>query len=220
MKGRTALIAGASGLIGSELMHLLLNSNEYAEVISLVRTPQHIKHPKLKERIIHFDELKTYEDSLTADDVFCCLGTTIKNAKTREAMYKVDVEYPVSLAQLAYNRGAEQFLIVSSMNANPDSFIWYSKIKGELELKIRKVPFHSVSIFRPSLLLGSRKEFRLGERIGTVLYSAVGILFQGPLKKYRAIHAKTVALAMYKSAAAKEAGVTVFSSEEIAAKGR
>ncbi|MBM7691042.1 uncharacterized protein YbjT (DUF2867 family) [Peribacillus deserti] len=218
MKEKTALIAGTSGLIGSELLQILLNSREYGEVISLVRKPQKIHHSKLTEKVVSFDQLNTYDEVFSVDDVYCCLGTTIKKAKSKDAMYKVDVEYPLSIARLSSSKGAKQFLIVSSMNANPDSFIWYSKMKGQLEQEIKAVPFPSISIFRPSLLLGSRKEFRLGEKVGAGMYRAASFLFKGPLRKYRAIHGKTVALAMYETAQIGMDGITVYLSEDIAAK--
>ncbi|KAA9023808.1 oxidoreductase [Niallia endozanthoxylica] len=214
-KKKTALIAGASGLVGTELLHYLLEGQEYDQVIAIVRSPLNLKHTKLEEKIISFDDLDTYKDRFAVDDVYCCLGTTIKKAKTKESMYKIDVEYPVQMAKLASENGANQFLIVSSMNANPHSSIWYAKMKGELEEKISKVPFESISIMRPSLLLGERDEFRFGEKAGELVFTIFPFLFIGPLKKYKAIQGRTVALAMYKIAQMNKKGISIYPSEQI-----
>lgn len=212
---KTALIAGASGLIGNELLHYLLEGQEYERVTALVRSPLNIKHPKLEEKVIHFDEMEQHKEIFTVDDVFCCLGTTIKKAKTKEAMYKVDVDYPVQMAKLASDKGAKRFLLVSSMNANPHSSIFYPKMKGELEEKISEMAFESISIIRPSLLLGERDEFRFGEQAGEFFYCLFSFLFIGPLRKYKAIQGRTVALAMFKIAQMNKRGIDIYSSEKI-----
>lgn len=215
MAGKSALIAGSTGLIGSELLQDLLDGKEYDKVVAIVRRSLEIQHPKLEEKIVDFDKLGEYNDIFAVDDVFCCLGTTIKKAKTKEAMWKIDVEYPVEIANLASSNGAKNLLLVSSMNADPNSPIFYSKMKGKLEEEIKRIPFESVAIFRPSLLLGERQEFRLGERTTAAIFTRVPFLFAGPLKKYKAIEGKTVALAMYKAAQHNNPGITIFPSEQI-----
>lgn len=215
MAGKTALIAGSNGLVGNELLHLLLNGEEYDKVVAIVRRPLAEKHPKLEEKIVDFDRLPEYKEIFAVNDVFCCLGTTIKKAKTKEAMWKVDVDYPISIAKLASAEGAGKFLIVSSMNADPNSPIFYPKMKGKLEEEIIKVPFETIAIFRPSLLLGNRNEFRFGERAAGAIFTKVPFLFTGPLKKYKAIEGKTVASAMYMAAKENKPGVTIYPSEKI-----
>jgi len=215
MAGKTALIAGSTGLIGNELLQFLLNEKEYDKVTAIVRRPLEIKHPKLDEKIVDFDKLEEYKESFDVDDVFCCLGTTIKKAKTKEAMWKIDVDYPVAIAKLASSQGAKKFLLVSSMNADPNSPIFYSKMKGKLEEAIKGIPFESIAIFRPSLLLGNRQEYRLGERAAAAIFTKVPFLFAGPLKKYKAIEGKTVASAMYRAAQGNKSGVTIYPSEQI-----
>lgn len=215
MAGKTALIAGATGLVGNELLQFLLKEKAYDKVVALVRRPLAIKHPKLEEIIVDFDKLEDYKDCFTVDDVFCCLGTTIKKARTKEAMWKIDVDYPVEIAKLASSHGARKFMLVSSMNADPNSPIFYSKMKGKLEETIKQIPYESISIFRPSLLLGNRQEFRLGERAAAAIFTKVPFLFAGPLKKYRAIEGKTVASAMYKAAQENKPGITIYPSEQI-----
>lgn len=215
MAGKIALIAGATGLVGNELLQFLLKGNEYDKVVALVRRPLAIKHPKLMEKIIDFDKLEDYKEIFTVDDVFCCLGTTIKKAKTKEAMWKIDVDYPLAIAKLASAEGSKRFLLVSSMNADPKSPIFYSQMKGKLEEEMKQIPFESTMILRPSLLLGNRQEFRLGERAASAIFKKVPFIFAGPLKKYRAIEGKTVASAMYREAQENKPGITIYSSEQI-----
>lgn len=215
VKEKTALIAGATGLIGNELLHKLLETSEYKQVNALVRNPLKMNHPKLKEVIVDFDHLNEYKQYFAVNDVFVCLGTTIKKAKTQEAMYKVDVDYPVEIGRIAKEAGAKHYLVVSSMNADRNAKLFYPRMKGELEEKVRHLNFEHLSIFRPSLLLGNRGDFRLGEEMAAVLFKGLKFIFTGPLQKYRAIEGKTVAKAMYKVAQEKEQGKVVYALEEI-----
>lgn len=218
--GKKALIAGSTGLIGNELLQILLNSKEYDQVTAIVRRPLDVKHSKLVERVIDFDRLEEYKGLFAVDDVFCCLGTTIKKAKTKEAMWKIDVDYPVAIAQMASSKGARKFLLVSSMNADSDSPIFYSKMKGKLEEEIKRIPFDTTAIFRPSLLLGERDEFRLGERAAAAIFIKMPFLFGGPFKKYKAIEGRVVASAMYQVAQKEVRGLAVYPSEKIQEMGR
>ncbi|MFC4322206.1 oxidoreductase [Litchfieldia salsa] len=214
--GKKALIAGASGLVGRNLLEILVEGDEYEEIIAIVRTPLSYQHPKLKEHIVNFDELSKEKQLFsTVDHVYCCLGTTIKKAGSKEVMYKIDVEYPLELAELSRKEGVSHFILVSSMNANPNSPIWYSKMKGELEQKITQIPFQSISIIRPSLLMGNRQEFRLGEKMAEKVYKTFSFLFHGPLRKIRGIEARKVALAMYKIAKRESPGITIYPSEQL-----
>ncbi|CAM3885457.1 oxidoreductase [Mesobacillus thioparans] len=213
--GKKALIAGSTGLIGNELLQFLLNGEEYEQVVAIVRRPLEVKHSKLEEKVVDFNRLNEYQELFAVGDVFCCLGTTIKKAKTKEAMWKIDVDYPVAIARLASSHGAKKFLLVSSMNADPDSPIFYSKMKGKLEEEIKQIPFETTAIFRPSLLLGERDEFRLGERTAAAIAMKLPFLFAGPFRKYKAIEGRTVASAMYKAAQKDAPGLTVYPSETI-----
>ncbi|MFS1511007.1 oxidoreductase [Chengkuizengella sp. SCS-71B] len=215
MVQRSALIAGASGLVGSELLTYLLESNEYHSVTAIVRKSLHIKHPKLKQVIVDFEQLNKDEQIFKVDDVFCCLGTTIKKAKTQETMTRIDVEYPLQIAKLSNKMGARQFLVISAMQANPSSLTFYSRIKGRLEQELQNIGFETLHIFRPSLLIGDRKEFRFGEKTAEILFNALFFIFIGPLKKYRAIHATTVAQGMLNAAKSRKKGVFIYLSDEI-----
>ncbi|MEK4508479.1 oxidoreductase [Paenibacillus sp. FSL K6-2524] len=214
--GKRALIAGSTGLVGNELLHYLLEAEEYDQVIAIVRSSLQIVHSKLTEKIVDFDQLEEVQEYFAVDDVFCCLGTTIKKAKSQDAMYKIDVEYPLTIARLAKEQGASHFLLISSMGANPNSSVWYSKIKGNLEQELSKIGYDSNSILRPSLLLGNRQEFRLGEQWGGSIFKVVSPLLVGPFRKYRAIQAKNVALAMYRIAQLTSPGVTIYPSDKLA----
>ncbi|MCM0760050.1 NAD(P)H-binding protein [Sporomusa sphaeroides DSM 2875] len=214
VKAKTALIAGSTGLVGSELLQILLAEKQYATVYAIVRRPLAVKHPKLIEIVCDFDRLEAVKEYFAVDDVFCCLGTTIKKAKTKEAMYRVDVEYPVTLANMAKEQGVCHFLIVSAVNANVGSFIWYQKLKGQLEEQIKSIPLTAVSILRPSLLIGMRQEFRFFETIAIKVVRGLSLLLKRSWPKL-AIEARVVAQAMYQLAQRDKPGVTTYSPEQM-----
>ncbi|MDJ0366899.1 NAD-dependent epimerase/dehydratase family protein [Hymenobacter sp. H14-R3] len=197
---KTALLAGATGLIGSTLLPLLLASDRYAKVIVVGRRPVATQHPKLTQVVVDLGDLETERLRLIADDVFCCLGTTIKQAGSREAFYKVDFLYVVQLAALTAANFAAQFLVVSSLGADASSRVYYSRVKGEMEEAVQQVPFRAIHIFRPSLLLGDRAQPRLGERLGAAVLALVRPLLRGGWRKYRPVAAATVAQAMLRAA--------------------
>ncbi|OXS64300.1 NAD-dependent epimerase/dehydratase family protein [Bacillus sp. V-88] len=212
---RTALIAGATGLVGSHLMDILLKSPEYTRVISFVRRESGVKHEKLDERIISFDGMKLLPHE-EIDDVFCCLGTTIKKAKTKHAFKKVDYEYPIQLGKLGKAHGAKRYLVISSIGASPESPFFYSKVKGNVEKELKELHYPSLHLFRPSLLLGERQEFRLGEKAGEIFSRALRPVMVGRLKRYRSIQGKQVAYGMYRAAVGTFGeGVIIHESERI-----
>jgi uncharacterized protein YbjT (DUF2867 family) len=213
---RTALIVGASGLVGKACLYELLEAKEYTRIIAVVRRPLAIKYHQLEQLVVDFYQLDRYADQFKADDVFCCLGTTIKVAGSQENFRKVDFDYPVKVAELAHKNGAEQFLIVSAMGADSGSKIFYSRVKGEVEEAVSNLGYPAVHIFRPSLLVGDRREVRAGELIGKYVMMGIGFLFMGPLRKYKAIHGGTVAKAMVKTALKNQHGQFVYQSDRIA----
>jgi len=215
METKTALLVGASGLVGGHCLQFLLEESSYTCVVILVRRPLAITHDKLVQHVINFSELETLGEYLTADDVYCCLGTTIKNAGTQDAFRKVDFDYPIKIAALTQHCGAAQFLLVSSLGADPHSRVFYNRVKGEVEETVQKISFVTINIFRPSLLLGKRTEYRTGEKAGAFIMSGLKFALAGPLKKYRAIQARDVAKAMVRTAQMNLRGVNVFESQRI-----
>ena len=208
----TALIAGSTGLIGSQLLTRLLASPRYSHVIALSRRALSVNHSKLKVIITDFQGLESHSKDLVADDVFCCLGTTKAKAGSKEAFYEVDFFYPVKLAHLTHRNEARQFLIVTALGADKRSKIFYNRVKGEVEEAIESVGFESLHIFRPSLLLGDRQEKRFGEQSAIKLFKVFG--FAVP-EKYEPIKALDVANAMLYFASLDNEGVVIHHSHEM-----
>ena len=212
---RSALVLGATGLVGQSCLALLLEDSRYAKVHAVVRTPLGHEHPRLQAHVVSFTALGLTVGEIGATDVFCCLGTTIKKAGSREAFRQVDYEYPLAAAQSALQGGAQQFLLVSSMGANPDSWIYYNRVKGEVERDIAALPFATVHILRPSLLLGERDERRVGETIAKAAMKVVKPLMIGGASKYRAIAGATVARAMIALAQQEQSGRHIHESDAL-----
>jgi uncharacterized protein YbjT (DUF2867 family) len=212
---KTALLAGATGLVGSALLPLLLASGRYAKVIVVGRRPVAVQHPKLVQVVTELDQLENERLRLIADDVFCCLGTTIRQAGSQEAFYRVDFLYVVQLAALTAANFAAQFLVVSALGAAGSSRFYYSRVKGEMEEAVRQAPFRAIHIFQPSLLLGERPAPRLGERVGAAVLALMRPLLRGGWRKYRPVAAATVAQAMLRAAQDDGGGIWVHSSETL-----
>ena len=217
MKLKTAIIAGATGLVGKELLQNLLDNKNYEKVISIVRRKTSLNHPKLEQKIIDFDNLDEIASELEADDFFCCLGTTMKKAGSKEKFADVDYLYPVNLATIAQANNAKKYLLISAMGADKKSIIFYNKVKGEVEEDISKKNIEAIYIFRPSLLTGDREEERIGEKIAIRVLKPLSKLMKGPLKKYKPIHAKEVASGMVNMAQKNLKGVHIIQSEDIKA---
>jgi uncharacterized protein YbjT (DUF2867 family) len=201
---KTALLAGSTGLVGSELLKQLDDSSRYSKIICLVRKDSPPAVGKVQYLQVDFDNLESHAKELAADDVFCCLGTTMKKAGSKGAFRTVDYHYPVQLAKICKANGARQFLMVSALGANHNSSIFYNKVKGEAEDAISSVGYRSVHLLRPSLLLGPRKETRFGEDAAKIFFKIFSFLVP---KKYKGIEAATVARAMISLAAREEAGI-------------
>lgn len=212
---KTALVIGSTGLIGSQLVDVLLESEHYQKVIIFVKRESGKSHPKLEQHIINFDAPETFQHLVKGDDVFCTIGTTIKKAGSQSAFRKVDYEYPIAFSKIAKTNNIKQFLIVSSLGAKKDSNNFYLKTKGEMEAALAKANFETTVIVRPSLLLGHRSEFRLGEKIGAFFSKGFSFLLLGSLKKYRPIESSTVAKALYRLAQSKVKGYTIYESDEL-----
>jgi uncharacterized protein YbjT (DUF2867 family) len=208
--GRSVIVLGATGLVGRECLRLLLDDPGVAHVVAVVRRPLagDLASPKLRSEVIDFDRLPEYGELFAVDQIFCALGTTIKQAGSQEAFRRVDLEFPLAAAQLGAERGVRHFLLVSAVGASAKSRIFYNRIKGELEDALRTLPFRSVTIVRPSLLVGERNEIRLGEQIG----KRFGWLAPA---KYKPVSATRVAEALVSAAREDQAGMQIIESKEI-----
>lgn len=200
MPQKTALLLGASGLSGGCLLDLLLKSDEYHTIYVYSRRPLGIQDPKLKEYIIDFD---SYEGTVEADTVFCCLGTTIKKAKTKEAFKKVDLAYPIKFAQMQFNAGSKRFLVISAMGVAADSLFFYSRVKAEMENLLTNIGYPRLFIFRPALITGDRKEHRSGEKIAAGINEILNHILVGPFRKYQSVSAHAIAKCMFSFASDK-----------------
>lgn len=192
----TALVLGATGLVGRALLERLLQDDAYTRVSVLARRPPRREHPRLAVREADFERLDAQADAFAVDHVFCCLGTTLKQAGSRAAFRRVDYDYVLQAARLAARSGAGHFVWISSLGTSPDSRVFYSRVKGELEAAVAGLPLRAWSAVRPSLLLGQRSERRAGEAMGIVLGRAISPLLVGPLRVYRPIAATRVAEGM------------------------
>lgn len=210
-----AVIAGATGLIGSFLVERMKKDNSVSAVTALTRRAGK-QEGKVAWTKVDFDQTSDLTKACAgADHAFCCLGTTMKTAGSKEAFRKVDHDYVLAFAKAAKAQGVEFFSVVSAIGSDANSSIFYNKVKGEMERDLEDLGFECLHIFHPSLLLGPREESRLGEKIGTVGMNLVAPLMVGSLSKYIPIHVKTVAQAMLKFAKAPQKGVRHFEYEEM-----
>jgi uncharacterized protein YbjT (DUF2867 family) len=217
MSQKTAAIIGASGLIGSEVLAILKHDQEYETIRLIVRWPVTDSHPKIEMKLVNFEDYESLKLAIDGCDVvFCAVGTTQKKVKGDKLAYrKVDYDIPVNAARACLETKCEHFLLVSSVGANVQSNNFYLKLKGEVEDAIQKISIPSISIFRPSVLLGRRKESRIGEHIGQTLMKVVSPLLGGKRSKYKPIAAKDVAAAMIKAAKKRERGYHVYEYQDM-----
>lgn len=196
MGNRKAVVFGASGLVGGHLLDLLVNSDQYGQVIIFNRSKMEITSPKVQQVLVDFDNLSKHAVEIEGDVLFCTLGSTISKAGSKEAFRKVDHQIPLELAEIAKNNHISNFIMLSSLGADKSSSNFYLHTKGSVELDVQRAfPFHSYFL-RPSLLMGDRKEFRLGESIAKTSMNLLSPLMLGPLRKYKGIDAREVAAAM------------------------
>jgi len=212
MAGKTVWVVGSTGLVGRETVRALLAEPSFARVVAWTRRPSGLRDGRLDERVVDFEQLEAaFAHSLT-DAAVCCLGTTIKTAGTKERFRRVDYEYVLAFARAAKRAGAKHFVVVTSLGANPRSALFYNRVKGEIEQALTELAFPSLSIVRPSLLLGERAELRLGERLFTPLSRVLP-------RRYRGIEARTVARAIVRLLQEPAQGRRVVPSDELQALG-
>jgi uncharacterized protein YbjT (DUF2867 family) len=217
---KIALISGTSGLVGMQLLHQLLKNPDYSYIISLGRRKLSLKHEKLVQLVadMSYVDSMDWETNLTSQSLggeynslrdsivgnkaeihaFCALGTTIKQAGSKEKFYKVDHNFVISFAKWAHKIDAKKFLYISALGADPTSSVYYNKVKGEVEADLTAIHFDYLGLFRPSLLLGSRHEFRLGEEVAKIFTKP--LVWLKLWKSMRPIHDYQVAKAMVKKA--------------------
>jgi uncharacterized protein YbjT (DUF2867 family) len=210
----SVLVLGASGLIGSHLTGLLLKDNTIDKIYLLVRKPLNINHPRVEERIVDFNNADDFKTKFPqVDTIFCCIGTTQKQVKGDKELYrKIDFDIPVKAAKSGIEKGTGKYIIVSAIGSNAKSKNFYVQLKGQVEEAIAALPFQSVHIMRPSILLGSRKEFRLGEKIFQVLLKPLSFLIPSI---YKPIKAEQVAAAMIKAYKSDKKGITIYKYKEM-----
>lgn len=214
MDKKTAIVIGATGLIGSYLVNYLSKDARYQTIKIFSRRETGFQSEKVEEFVVDFKSPETWRHLITGDEIFSCLGTTIKKAGSEAAFRFVDYELPGIFAEAGSENQVGKYFIVTAMGASVDSMFFYSRVKGEIEREIQKYPFQQTGILRPSLLLGERDEQRLGEDIGKIFMKLVDPLMVGPLKSARAIAGETVAKAMIQIANSPQ-DQTIFASDQI-----
>lgn len=210
---RTALVVGATGLVGGHAVELLAEDPRWSRVIVLARRSTGRAHAKITEHIVDFEALAVSLDGV--DDVFACLGTTIKVAGSQERFRRVDHDYTLAVARRAHDAGASRLALVSSVGASDRASNFYLRVKGETERDVRELGYGTLVIARPSLLVGERREARAGERVGIAVASVVAPLMLGRLRAYRPIAARDVARAMIDAVAEGTSGVRLLTHEDL-----
>lgn len=208
-------LIGATGLVGGELLALLSQIPEVKTIKAVTRRPLGKIPPRTENIVMNFDHLDSHAEALKADVFVCCLGSTIKKAGSQKEFRKVDYDYVLTFGRIAEKLGANKFLVVSAMGADAQSKFFYNKVKGEMERDLKALKIPQIEIFRPSLILGLRKEHRAGEALAQRLSPLFNSLFVGPLKKYRAIKATDIAKAMTIAILDFHPGVHIYPSDKI-----
>jgi uncharacterized protein YbjT (DUF2867 family) len=205
--GRVALVAGANGMVGRELLRTLTAGDAYQRVVALSRRPLPFEAPRLANRIIRFENIDSDLRGLVCDDAYCCLGTTLSEAGSPQAFRAVDYDLVLHYARFAQSAGAKTLIAVSSAGATPDARNFYLRVKGEAELGLMALRFRALHLMQPSLLLGSRPQWRPTEALARVLMPVFNPLLLGRYERWRAIPARTLAAAMAAAAALGTPGV-------------
>lgn len=210
----TAVVFGASGLTGKFITEHLIADKHYEQVKLFVRKEFNINHGKVRQVVFNPENILSISEEITGDHLFCCIGTTIKKAGSRDVFFNTDHDLVEKIAKVASSNKIKSFVVISSIGASDNSRNFYLNTKGKMEESIRTFTFDNLSIVRPSMLLGIRRERRPLEEIGKMLAKVISPLFIGSLKKYKAIHASTVAKAMI-NLAKRPKGIYIVESDEL-----
>ncbi|MCX6252415.1 MAG: NAD(P)H-binding protein [Bacteroidetes bacterium] len=213
MTMKTALLIGATGLTGSHVLNLLFADDRFSKVKVFARRSTNISHPKLEEHIVNFDHTEEWKHLIIGDVLFSALGTTLKKAGGKVPQYNVDYTYQYNVAKAAAENGVPVYVLVSSVGANADSMVFYSKMKGELEQAIKKLPFRNIHIMQPGPLEGDRAEERPSEKAGLRVIKFITNL--GLFKGYKPIHGEIVARAMVNASFDSRSPIKVYRLLEI-----
>ena len=212
---KTALLFGASGLVGSHLLNQLIKDTNYSKIKLFVRSVTEIIDPKVEIIKIDFNNLQNHKKDFKGDDCFFCIGTTKKNSSDKDEYRRVELDIPKEIAKIAKLNLVNSFIFVSAIYANPNSSGDYVRFKGLVEEELKRLNFPKLALMRPSFLMGDRKEKRVGEKIGIFVFKLLSPLLLGPFKKMRPIHSETVAKAMI-IVANENLQKNIFESNEIA----
>jgi len=212
---KTAIVFGATGLVGKELIYQLIKDIRYKAIKVFTRCDLHIEHIKVIEKIVDVEKVEDYSELIMGDDLFICLGTTMRKAGSVKRMEEIDRFLPLKIARQALVNGVKNVAVVSSIGADPGARNYYYRIKGNMEKDLLKIEFARLVILRPSILLGKRDEMRLLESIGKGLIKGFGFLLTGKKRKYRGIYAENVAYALVREINNVN-GKEVYESDEIA----
>ena len=211
---KTALLFGASGLVGSHLLNQLIKDTNYSKIKLFVRSVTEIIDPKVEIIKTDFNNLQNHKEDFKGDDCFFCIGTTKQNSSDKDEYRRVELDIPKEIAKIAKLNLVNSFIFVSAIYANPNSSGDYVKFKGLVEEELKRLNFPKLALMRPSFLMGDRKEKRVGEKIGIFVFKLLSPLFLGPLKKMKPIHSATVAKAMI-AITQNDSSQTIFESNEI-----
>lgn len=212
---KAALVIGGTGVVGKLLIQQLLQDERYHTVWSLVRTATTLHHPKLKEVVSDFANISAYYPNEEIADVYCAIGTTIKKAKTQQAMYDVDVKIPLATVKVAKTQGLQHFVIVSAAGANAQSLIFYSRMKGELEQQLLSSNLPKLTIVRPPLIVDVRAESRFAEAISSKVVRNLQGIIPPSIRPKLGVYAMTIAKAMVNATAMDCRRVTIYEARDI-----